>query len=108
MTNHPNRGWRRRLLAEAEELGPDMVSAWLALKTVQHGWTLAEVAGMLAASFDRPGYDANRILKWRRGDESVPGPVAAVMRGDLLAALFKDDALAHALARLMEGPDRAG
>lgn len=104
MTNHPNRSWRRKLQHEAEALGPDMVSAWITLQTLD-GWSVAEVGRRLASDFDR-AYDANRLLKWRRGDEAVPGPVAARMRLDLLAALLKDNDTARALARLMEGPDR--
>lgn len=105
MTNHPNRSWRRKLEHDAAALGPDLVAAWIAVQTAD-GLSLAEVGRRLALDFDRPSYDANVLLRWQRGAESVPSPVAARMRSDVLAALLRDNAAAKAVARVLEAPGR--
>lgn len=107
MTNHPNRNWRRKLEHDAADLGPDLVSAWIAVQTAD-GWSLAEVGRRLALDFDRPSYNANVLLRWQRGAEAVPGPVAARMRQHVLAVLLLDGATAKAVAKVMEAPDRTG
>jgi hypothetical protein len=98
--NHPNRSWRRRLADEAAALGPDLVSAWIALFT-RNGEPLVELAAELAQDCGRR-YDSNQLLKWRRGAEPVPPMAAHIMRRDLLQYLLDDEALGLALARLLD------
>ena len=93
-----------RALERATALGPDLVSAWLAL-FARDGQTVVHVAAELSQEVGAQ-YDSNRLLKWRRGAEPVPAPVQRVMRRDLLQYLYGDHAGA-ALAALMEPPARA-
>lgn len=80
--NHPHRNWRRRLAAEASALGPDLVSAYIAL---HRGPTAA--ARALSEDTGRP-YSANLLCRWRRGEAPTPVAAQQAMRYSLLLALL--------------------
>lgn len=66
------------------ELPADLVGAWMAI----HQPNTAEgMARQLGAWFGR-SYDGNKLLRWARGAESLPAPVAALMRRDVLTFLL--------------------
>lgn len=63
-------------------LGTDLIDTWEHVRGSETAVLVTDINAEL-----RKGYDTNRFGKWRRGVESLPEPVAEIMRYDVFIAL---------------------
>lgn len=77
------------------------MAAWIGW---QEGLTLGQMAEEINAELGTR-YTGPRISDWRDGRRSVPGPVQAVMRRDVLCYVLGED-LGSCLAPRLEPPKR--
>ena len=105
MTNHPNRSWRARMAAIAEDLGPDLVTAWVHVRA-QREETRTQMAAELSRVSGRT-IELTKLARWQRGAESVPWHIQSIMRADVLEYLTQDQLLAIILVARLEPPPAA-
>lgn len=84
-----------KVVKRGQDLGPDLVSAWLNLHDTL---TLNECAARLNVVFET-SYDMNVLCRWRRAGAATPRNVQAFMRREILEYINLGG-----LAELLEAP----
>ena len=110
MTNHQSRNWTNRLIREAESLGSDLIEAYIRINQWAGAQTLKDVAAMLNDELEAgTDYSGTDLGKWRDGTRSVPAPVQAMLRRQVLSYIFyevtsakKSEKLAAVISKIME------